>query len=117
MQFLSEFQWHFIQNSHERDGLTKAGELDSDSVSDKTNGPAGVISSISSCSPRPSNPVQSPHPHFAHLSRTTSGTGNSPRGNYQPFCQHTSKIISEWVISNFNWLIPKTVKGKKILNL
>ncbi|ELW71439.1 Polycomb complex protein BMI-1 [Tupaia chinensis] len=69
--------------SHQRDGLTNAGELESDSGSDKANSPAGGIPSTSSCLPSPSTPVQSPHPQFPHISSTMNGTSNSPSGNHQ----------------------------------
>ncbi|XP_008061825.2 polycomb complex protein BMI-1 isoform X1 [Carlito syrichta] len=68
---------------HQRDGLTNAGELESDSGSDKANSPAGGIPSTSSCLPSPSTPVQSPHPQFPHISSTMNGTSNSPSGNHQ----------------------------------
>uniref|UniRef100_A0A2K5F7Q5 Polycomb complex protein BMI-1 n=1 Tax=Aotus nancymaae TaxID=37293 RepID=A0A2K5F7Q5_AOTNA len=68
--------------SHQRDGLTNAGELESDSGSDEANSPAGSIPSTSSCLPSPSTPVQSPHPQFPHISSTMNGTSNSPSGNY-----------------------------------
>ncbi|XP_047375322.1 polycomb complex protein BMI-1-like, partial [Sciurus carolinensis] len=69
--------------SHQRDGLTNAGELESDSGSDKANSPVGGIPSTSSCLPSPSTPVQSPHPQFPHISSTMNGTSNSPSGNHQ----------------------------------
>lgn len=69
--------------SHQRDGLTNAGELESDSGSDKANSPAGGIPSTSSCLPSPTTPVQSPHPQFPHISSTMNGTSNSPSGNHQ----------------------------------
>ncbi|EPY74665.1 hypothetical protein CB1_001913011 [Camelus ferus] len=69
--------------SHQRDGLTNAGELESDSGSDKANSPAGGIPSTSSCLPSPSTPVQSPHPQFPHISSTMNGTSSSPSGNHQ----------------------------------
>ncbi|XP_042636275.1 polycomb complex protein BMI-1 [Orycteropus afer afer] len=69
--------------SHQRDGLTNTGELESDSGSDKANSPAGGIPSTSSCLPSPSTPVQSPHPQFPHISSTMNGTSNSPSGNHQ----------------------------------
>nr|XP_030693002.1 polycomb complex protein BMI-1 isoform X2 [Globicephala melas] len=69
--------------SHQRDGLTNAGELESDSGSDKANSPAGGIPSTSSCLPSPGTPVQSPHPQFPHISSTMNGTSSSPSGNHQ----------------------------------
>ncbi|XP_052506578.1 polycomb complex protein BMI-1 [Budorcas taxicolor] len=69
--------------SHQRDGLTNTGELESDSGSDKANSPAGGIPSTSSCLPSPSTPVQSPHPQFPHISSTMNGTSSSPSGNHQ----------------------------------
>lgn len=69
--------------SHQRDGLTDAAELESDSGSDKANSPAGGIPSTSSCLPSPSTPVQSPHPQFPHISSTMNGTSNSPSGSHQ----------------------------------
>ncbi|XP_069846602.1 polycomb complex protein BMI-1 isoform X2 [Dipodomys merriami] len=72
-----------MKMSHQRDGLTNAGELESDSGSDKANSPAGGIPSTSSCLPSPSTPVQSPHPQFPHISSTMNGTSNSPSGNHQ----------------------------------
>ncbi|XP_058153845.1 polycomb complex protein BMI-1 [Dasypus novemcinctus] len=68
--------------SHQRDGLN-AGELESDSGSDKASSPAGGLPSTSSCLPRPSTPVQSPHPQFPHISTTMNGTSSSPSGNHQ----------------------------------
>ncbi|KAK7828254.1 hypothetical protein U0070_025370 [Myodes glareolus] len=72
-----------MKMSHQRDGLTNAGELESDSGSDKASSPAGGIPSTSSCLPSPSTPVQSPHPQFPHISSTMNGTSNSPSGNHQ----------------------------------
>lgn len=68
-QSLTQFQCHFIQFNHERGRLTNAGELDSDSGSNKTNGPAGFNSSTCPCLPSPSDPIQSSHPQFSHLSK------------------------------------------------
>ncbi|XP_004393036.1 PREDICTED: COMM domain-containing protein 3-like isoform 1 [Odobenus rosmarus divergens] len=73
-----------MKMSHQRDGLTNAGELESDSGSDKANSPAGGAPSTSSCLPSPSTPVQSPHPQFPHISSTMNGTSSSPSGNHQP---------------------------------
>ncbi|XP_019656821.1 polycomb complex protein BMI-1 isoform X1 [Ailuropoda melanoleuca] len=72
-----------MKMSHQRDGLTNAGELESDSGSDKANSPAGGAPSTSSCLPSPSTPVQSPHPQFPHISSTMNGTSSSPSGNHQ----------------------------------
>ncbi|XP_050008665.1 polycomb complex protein BMI-1 isoform X3 [Alexandromys fortis] len=72
-----------MKMSHQRDGLTNAGELESDSGSDKASSPAGGVPSTSSCLPSPSTPVQSPHPQFPHISSTMNGTSNSPSGNHQ----------------------------------
>ena len=72
-----------MKMSHQRDGLTNAGELESDSGSDKANSPAGGVPSTSSCLPSPSTPVQSPHPQFPHISSTMNGTSNSPSANHQ----------------------------------
>ncbi|KAH0501598.1 Polycomb complex protein BMI-1 [Microtus ochrogaster] len=73
-----------MKMSHQRDGLTNAGELESDSGSDKASSPAGGIPCTSSCLPSPSAPVQSPHPQFPHISSTMNGTSNSPSANHQP---------------------------------
>ncbi|XP_041102491.1 polycomb complex protein BMI-1-like [Polyodon spathula] len=70
--------------NHPQDGLNSTGaELESDSGSDKANSPAGVPSTSSSL-PSPSTPVQSPHPHFPHISSTMNGTSTNPSTNRQP---------------------------------
>ncbi|KAK2113815.1 Polycomb complex protein BMI-1 [Saguinus oedipus] len=91
-KFLKEKEWALkhrvrptckrMKISHQKDGLTNAGELESDSGSEEANSPAGGIPSTSSCLPSPSTSVQSPHPQFPHISSTMNGTSNSPSGNH-----------------------------------
>ncbi|XP_064187015.1 polycomb complex protein BMI-1-A isoform X2 [Anguilla rostrata] len=65
--------------SHSPEGLNSAGRsgVESDSASDKASSPAGVPSTSSSL-PSPGTPVQSPHPHFPHISSTVNGNSTAP---------------------------------------
>uniref|UniRef100_A0A3B3RYL0 Bmi1 polycomb ring finger oncogene 1b n=2 Tax=Paramormyrops kingsleyae TaxID=1676925 RepID=A0A3B3RYL0_9TELE len=75
------------------EGLNSANrsEMESDSGSDKANSPAGVPSTSSSL-PSPGTPVQSPHPHFPHISSAVNGTTANPSPNRQPpFCNKARK--------------------------
>ncbi|XP_006634448.2 polycomb complex protein BMI-1-A [Lepisosteus oculatus] len=66
-------------------------EMESDSGSDKASSPAGVPSTSSSL-PSPSTPVQSPHPHFPHISTTVNGTSANPNPiRPPPFCSKARK--------------------------
>uniref|UniRef100_A0A8C4RTF6 Bmi1 polycomb ring finger oncogene 1a n=2 Tax=Erpetoichthys calabaricus TaxID=27687 RepID=A0A8C4RTF6_ERPCA len=66
-------------------------DMESDSGSDKASSPAGVPSTSSSL-PSPSTPVQSPHPHFPHISTTVNGSsvGLSP-SHQSPFANKVRK--------------------------
>ncbi|KAG2458156.1 BMI1 protein, partial [Polypterus senegalus] len=66
-------------------------DMESDSGSDKASSPAGVPSTSSSL-PSPSTPVQSPHPHFPHISTTVNGSsaGLSP-SHQSPFANKARK--------------------------
>ncbi|XP_041421451.1 polycomb complex protein BMI-1-B isoform X1 [Xenopus laevis] len=66
-----------------------SGDMESDSGSDKAGSLGGGIPSTSSCMPRP--PVQSPHPHFPHISSTINGT-NSSSSHQNPFANRARKI-------------------------
>ncbi|KPP72955.1 Polycomb group RING finger protein 4-like [Scleropages formosus] len=65
--------------SHSEGGHNNASrsEVESDSASDKASSPAGVPSTSSSL-PSPTTPVQSPHPHFPHISSTVNGSAKGP---------------------------------------
>ncbi|XP_061095548.1 polycomb complex protein BMI-1-A [Conger conger] len=80
--------------SHSQEGLNSTGRcgVESDSASDKASSPAGVPSTSSSL-PSPSTPVQSPHPHFPHISSTVNGNGTapSPPVRQTPLCNKVRK--------------------------
>ncbi|KAJ8375065.1 hypothetical protein SKAU_G00056450 [Synaphobranchus kaupii] len=73
---------------HSQEGLnsTSRSGIESDSASDKASSPAGVPSTSSSL-PSPSTPVQSPHPHFPHI----SSTAPSLPIRQTPFCNKVRK--------------------------
>ncbi|KAJ8383297.1 hypothetical protein AAFF_G00222330 [Aldrovandia affinis] len=82
-----------VKIDHPRDGLNSAtrSEMESDSGSDKANSPAGVPSTSSSL-PSPSTPVQSPHPHFPHISSAINGSSMNPSPKRPPpFCNKARK--------------------------
>ncbi|KAG9356078.1 hypothetical protein JZ751_000922 [Albula glossodonta] len=82
-----------VKISHPREGLNSAArsEMESDSGSDKANSPAGVPSTSSSL-PSPSTPVQSPHPHFPHISSAVNGNSANPSPKRPPpFCNKARK--------------------------
>lgn len=83
-----------LKINHPRDGLnrTSRSAVESDSASDKANSPAGVPSTSSSL-PSPGTPVQSPHPHFPHISSTINGNSAAPSPPIRqtPFCNKVRK--------------------------
>ncbi|KAG9347726.1 hypothetical protein JZ751_003740 [Albula glossodonta] len=81
-----------INHSPEAANSTSQVGTESDSASDKASSPAGVPSTSSSL-PSPSTPVQSPHPHFPHISSAINGNGTipSPPSRQTPFCNKVRK--------------------------
>ncbi|XP_036377362.1 polycomb complex protein BMI-1-A [Megalops cyprinoides] len=79
--------------SPSQEGLNSSSRaaMESDSASDKASSPAGVPSTSSSL-PSPSTPVQSPHPHFPHISTAVNGNTAEASSNRQtPFCGKARK--------------------------
>ncbi|KAI1888889.1 hypothetical protein AGOR_G00173410 [Albula goreensis] len=81
-----------INHCPEAGNSTSQVGTESDSASDKASSPAGVPSTSSSL-PSPSTPVQSPHPHFPHISSAVNGNGTtpSPPSRQTPFCNKVRK--------------------------
>ncbi|XP_061111013.1 polycomb complex protein BMI-1-B isoform X1 [Conger conger] len=80
-----------ISHPHEGQGSATRSEMESDSGSDKANSPAGLPSTSSSL-PSPCTPVQSPHPHFPHISSAVNGTSMNPSPKRPPlFCNKARK--------------------------
>lgn len=89
------------------EGLNSANrsEMESDSGSDKANSPAGVPSTSSSL-PSPGTPVQSPHPHFPHISSAVNGTTANPSPSRQtPFCNKARKASLNGSSASSGWLL------------
>ncbi|CAB1349912.1 unnamed protein product [Coregonus sp. 'balchen'] len=69
----------------QQEGQNSTGRsAESDSASDKACSPAGVPSTSSSL-PSPGTPVQSPHPHFPHISKPVNGASTSAPAPTRPF--------------------------------
>ncbi|XP_075683682.1 polycomb complex protein BMI-1 [Rhinoderma darwinii] len=83
-----------IKISHPTDRVNNiSGDMESDSGSDKAGSPAGGVASTSSFLPSPNTPVQSPHPHFPHISTTMNGTSSTPNNIHQnPFTNRARKM-------------------------
>uniref|UniRef100_A0A8C8D785 RING-type domain-containing protein n=1 Tax=Oncorhynchus tshawytscha TaxID=74940 RepID=A0A8C8D785_ONCTS len=75
-----------MKMSHlQQEGQNSTGRsAESDSASDKACSPAAVPSTSSSL-PSPGTPVQSPHPHFPHISKPVNGASTSAPAPTRPF--------------------------------
>ncbi|XP_029552371.1 polycomb complex protein BMI-1-A isoform X1 [Salmo trutta] len=75
-----------MKMSHlQQEGQNSTGRsTESDSASDKACSPAAVPSTSSSL-PSPGTPVQSPHPHFPHISKPVNGASISAPAPTRPF--------------------------------